>query len=583
MIEFKRRDFLYNSGLVNMFLFLYEDCANKKKEENYKILTNIETYPPKIIWNGILISLTHNSLIFECEREKLVEVYKFLIKKYFYTIFEDEEYITNEKVYWEDDLNQIIVKPVIDIKPMFKRIERIKDLQKEFGIEFVSKEKYKEILNKIEEFKLKHPEKKAKTKIMYGSKEKNERIPVFIYRTKDEIIEILLKKLYISKNGNCIICGSEYTKLSDKLLKLSSTNLIYDFGESPVVNRDHRIKNSLPLCFMCNLIYKLGLLLNYYWNNTVFIFDLWSLALLANIKKDLGIKDYYYHRSDAVKVKTNISDKSYFLVRSIYSKFLEMLWNTYLLSMKKKKILEDLMSAQVIMFTVSSEEIENSIFYNNLSYIFQFFKRIEEETLKDFFKHLVGYHYLKEKDKTNLLQEEFIRNILYKKRVENSIMEASYFHFSNFEKNKKSTILSRSKLYLFLKTYYNLIMGNETEYENILALCSAIGKQMGYFAAEVDNKSLIYAIREIGNTEKLAEFFRDFEYEVLKANRGEILNAAEETTNKKYSEIVNEILKLSLNKNLINIMRDLIGIFAIQNYLSTKYAKSMKNKGEKDE
>ena len=52
MIEFKRRDFLYNSGLVNMFLFLYEDCANKKKEDlrltkqyGNNVLGDLSKYP----------------------------------------------------------------------------------------------------------------------------------------------------------------------------------------------------------------------------------------------------------------------------------------------------------------------------------------------------------------------------------------------------------------------------------------------------------------------------------------------------------------------------------------------------------
>ena len=592
MIEFKRRDFLYNNGLVNVFLSLYYDVKQKNKE-NYKVISEIGSKPPyEIIWNGIKISLSHNSLIFECNEEDLIKVYESLRMNFLSIAFEDEECVDTRKLYWDKTSDEIIARPTIQIKPLFQRTERIKDLQKKYGIEYVSKEKYEEILKKVELFKHKHPEfKKIKNdKIRYGAKEES-LIPIFVYREKDEIINILIKDISISEGEPCIICGSKYTKLNDKPIKLSSTNLIYDFGESPPINRDHRIKKSLPLCFMCDLIYKYSLLYNFFWENIVFMFDLWSLAFTAWVKDKLRIKNSYEIRED--KIRTNLPRDSFSAsLTNPYFLLLKTLWSIYFKAIELrlgKYLLENLSVGQIVMFAVTNggRDIDNSTFYNKLSYIFRFFENLKKRELEQFFKILIVYTFLKEKDKQGIIQKEFIKNLLYNQPIEKYISEASYLHFSIFNERKKkrgSFYLNTQKLYLFLKEY-NLFMEENMEYEMILNFCSAIGKKIGELAAETDNKSLIYSIREIGNTDKLAEFFKDFEYEVLKADRGDILNVTDQKTNKKYFEIIKEILDISLkNKKSINIMRDIMAIFAIQRYMSVKYAKSQSTqRGEENE
>ena len=94
-----------------------------------------------------------------------------------------------------------------------------------------------------------------------------------------------------------------------------------------------------------------------------------------------------------------------------------------------------------------------------------------------------------------------------------------------------------------------------------------------YFAAQYDKKDILYSIREIGNFERLTEFFKNLEYEILKEDAGAVWNS--QAGDKKYSDLIQEIL-MDAKENRVALIRNYLAIYAIQKYLSAKYAK---NKG----
>ena len=129
-------------------------------------------------------------------------------------------------------------------------------------------------------------------------------------------------------------------------------------------------------------------------------------------------------------------------------------------------------------------------------------------------------------------------------------------------------------LYSFLKKYLEVTGMNDLRelHEN----CMLVGDRIGYFAANTDNKTLLYELREIGNLESLTEFFRDLEYAILKEDAGATWNSKPESKGEKYSDFINKILlKVQSNKDT-SLVRNYLGIYAVQKYMSTKYAKSKK-------
>ncbi len=565
-IEFRKRDFLYNNGLTNAYILLLQ-YGEEEISENYSV-----TYV-----NDVKIILSDNSLAFYCNSEKLFNIYKKLLEDYYRKILYETD---NDRAYVSPKLDDVIESKKIAVKPFASRV-KIDKLQREYAVKKISYANFRELYEKWRN-------KKLKENFWYGKKnedkiKKDKDVGVVIYKKLDEATKELVKNIEVKSSTKkiCSVCNSPYTILmkngKKKNICVESQNLLFDFGYSPPINRDHRLKDRIPLCYMCDMFYRLSVLHNYFYNNTLVMFDIPSLIYLKDVKMGLGITSDFLERGD--RTKTNISTRDYLRIdaNSNYSSLLNTTYHLYRESKKKDILLDLIKGSQIIKVEFTSNDVKNSIFYNKLSYLFRFFDMLKNKDLDEFFfigKNtitLADYCYFsKTRKEFPRIYEDFCRHILDGTNIECELFDASYFNYRTSRR-----YLKQDDLYSFLKNYNKIIGGGSNmEYEKILDMCSGLGKRIGYFAADCNEKNLVYQIREIGNVEKLVEFFRDFEYAVLKHKKGETLNAKDEKTDKKYSEIIEDILKISNEKRNISLIRDLLGIFAVQNYLSTEYAKS---------
>ena len=96
-----------------------------------------------------------------------------------------------------------------------------------------------------------------------------------------------------------------------------------------------------------------------------------------------------------------------------------------------------------------------------------------------------------------------------------------------------------------------------------------VGQHIGKFCAEIDNKDLLFKLRNVKNFKQLVSFFKDLEFEALRHE-----GAAKFT--KEFDEALEAILT---NENDWELARDFIAIYAIDKYRSVDYAKNH-DKGE---
>ncbi|ADP77924.1 hypothetical protein Mfer_1138 [Methanothermus fervidus DSM 2088] len=316
---------------------------------------------------------------------------------------------------------------------------------------------------------------------------------------------------------------------------------------------------------MCDLIYKYGLLNNYFVDNNVFLISAPSLRFLYNIKKILMIPEDYLEESSK---KTNFLKRGDFVTSGPYSRLLLLIHKI------KEKIIDrdELAYLSIYYFVVTTRGVDDLKVYNKLSYISQFFdsiKNLRNESSTPFLNLLMNYSYYKGINKyemKNLPREEISRRILFGLPIDSVLSDLSFY---NLSQNNPSSINS-FLLYKFLTKYLEVIgMSDIKELHNV---CRLVGNRIGYFAAQYDKKDVLYSIREIGNFERLSEFFKNLEYEILKEDAGAVWNSRVEGTDKRYSDLIQEIL-MDTKENSINLIRNYLAIYAIQKYLSTKYAK----------
>uniref|UniRef100_UPI0024920AD0 hypothetical protein n=1 Tax=Methanobacterium formicicum TaxID=2162 RepID=UPI0024920AD0 len=129
-------------------------------------------------------------------------------------------------------------------------------------------------------------------------------------------------------------------------------------------------------------------------------------------------------------------------------------------------------------------------------------------------------------------------------------------------------------LFTFLEKY--LEVTGMVDLKELHEICMIVGDRIGYFAENNNNKNLLYELREIGNLENLTEFFRDLEYAILKEKAGAIWNSKPEGKDETYSDFINKLLINVQSNKETALVRNYLGIYAVQKYMSTKYAKSQK-------
>lgn len=550
VLNFEKKDFLYDNGLVNVFISLQQDPRFDRTSKTDLKYKNSE------------VNLDHLKLQFSGDFEEIKEIYFILRSIYYSKVFEETK---NNKPYYDQKNDKVVIRPVLNVKPFLQRSERTKDLLPKIS---VSKEKLEEL--KKEEEKVKEDfDGRVTGKLQYGTQSK-----VNIYLPPRKIGKNISKRIKkLLKGESCVFCGSLYTKYKDadgkkKSFAIDSTNLIFDFGtgDSKPSFRDFRTKNNIPICFICDLVYRYGLMRNYFVNNNVFVISGPSLQFLFDIKNNLGIYEGY---SEEANTKTNFFEKKDFVTSGMYSRLLLLLYK-----IKEKALSRDKLSLITIFYyIVTGRGIDDLKVYNKMSYILNFFDRVHDVKYgnKSFLHHLMNYAYYKDittYETKNMPREELSRNILHGMPIDSNIFDLSYYNLSL----DNPSGLNPNLLYEFLKEYLEAI--RMVDLKELHEICMLVGDRIGYFAADRDNKTLLYQLREIGNLENLTEFFKDLEYEIMKEDAGAMWNSKPKGKEETYSEFIRKLLLNVQNNKQTALVRNYLGIYAVQKYLSTRYAKS---------
>ena len=549
VLNFEKRDFLYDNGLVNIFLTLQQDPKFERLDGNTLKYKNSE------------LKLNHLKLQFSGDFEEIIDIYLILRETFYSKAFEETN---NFRVYYNPKTEGLVVLPKLNTKPWLPRL-KINNL---LYYTTLTEEKIQNFEKEVEKLEY---DKKFDKKIRHGKKSE-----VFTYLSPQDLGEYNSKKIKEILKGteNCAICDSEYTFHMEpvngkkKPFKIDSTNLIFDFGtgDSKPSFRDSRTKKDISICFMCDIIYKYGLMRNYFVDNNVFIISTPSLQLLFNIKSNFMISENY---SEEANTKTNFLEKNDFITSGMYSRLLLLLYKV-----KTKALNRDELSLlSMFYFIVTGRGIDDLKAYNKISYIVNLFETTKniKSSDKQFLHSLINYAYYKDISKyetKNMPREELSRKILEGMPIDFNIADLSYYNLSL----DSPSGLNPNLLYEFLKEY--LEATGMTDLKELHEICMLVGDRIGYFAGKLDNKNLLYPLREIGNIEGLTGFFKDLEYEIMKEDAGAIWNSKPEGKTKNYSELIHEILLNAQNNQKIILIRNYLAIYAVQKYLSTKFAKS---------
>ncbi len=280
---------------------------------------------------------------------------------------------------------------------------------------------------------------------------------------------------------------------------------------------------------------------------------------------------------------------------------------------------EQALATVLISFTVDSTGIKEGIVFDKFTYMLRILRAmrkhwqvprqalIEEDeeddeenegigSFDDFLATLIKYHYNedgKEIKSKIYYQEELARCILEQHDVAPVLLEMSYYHLRKEGTTRgktKTRFLSKKKLARFMILYLEVLKTSE-ELKRIHEICKELGSQIGRFAAGSkggegrksypENKSLVFQVREIGNMQQLSEFFKNFSYEVAKEDVGFILNEKSKTLDKSYAELIEVLITYSIeHPKDIPVIRNFLGVYAVQQFLRSKYAQE-KQKNQK--
>ncbi|MGJ7028518.1 MULTISPECIES: hypothetical protein [Methanothermobacter] len=235
-MNFDKHDFLYDNGLVNIFLEMRSD-------ERFE---NIDEYTVR--YRNSDFRLKDTSLEFKGTFEDLKEAYFILRSIYYSRVFEETQ---NYKPYYDPRIDDVVIRPKLNVKPFLQRSERTKDLLPKIS---VPKEKLEFLKEREIEVKKNFDKKIGKNEsLQYGKTGK-----VMIHLEPEKLGEkIAYKVKELHEGDGCYFCGLKYSKYLDaeskkeKKFTILSSNLIFDFGtgDSKPSFRDLRAKKDITVCF----------------------------------------------------------------------------------------------------------------------------------------------------------------------------------------------------------------------------------------------------------------------------------------------------------------------------------------------
>ena len=535
--EFETKDFIYNNGIINFVMLL--------KEDNF----------------GISWKLERDKLTIDYQDENVVfDILEHIIKKN--NLLVDS---SSEKVFFDTNRKEFILMKgfnVIgghsnDIRNGVYLIKNKDEILKEYNLtEQELEEKYINFCKK-QNIKI---DKIKSINVAITMDEAIKRLAKYIMKTdKNEMIEIT-SKIHNFENGSNAFHNLLKTPKSYTLNKWDA--LIYWFGD----RIDRFYKNIGDI---------------YY---TIYLNTSFDLLSLMTIKEFLQIQKL----NNEIKYSNlkSIKDFEFFILSYLFS-LIENIETQYLKANTRRKAnREKLYNAlQYIEFVANmdkgdSKAKQKQYFeqYNKVNKLFSIFKALKEKDLFEYFSNLVINFNNKEVGDTITIKKNLIKNILNFRTIRKELYLNSfnilkekqnkvvpyYFH-NNRDKKNKYTIFELQSVYL------NSIKGDEMEVK-LNEPAKLVGEKIGLFCANIDNKDLLFKLRNIKNSKQLLSYFKDLQFAMLKNENKINFNSNE------FKEELEKILE-HIDDNW-EIIRDYVAIYAIDKYMVSNYAKKQ-NQGDK--
>jgi len=298
------------------------------------------------------------------------------------------------------------------------------------------------------------------------------------------------------------------------------------------------------------LIYWFGTRIKRFYNLNFFLYmNSNRLMSLLNFKKEMNISDdkrrVKDQKTEAVKTlptnidfkeqlsKDRITNTNYYISTSeeeFQLKFLMYLFSLiyhiedrYLgeTDEKRKMRMENLFSSlqDITFFTYTQDDAMKSSLneYSRAYRIIKFFRKIREYKINSENKNIFAYlselitaiGLSKSNKEINLNIKSFSNKLLSFKSLRKNYFEAS---FDVLERGKRGL---GKELFIFEKMYLEEIK-EEVNNMDLHEKSKIIGEGMGFFEAQIDDKNLLFALRNIKNYKQLISYFKDFKFEVLK-------------------------------------------------------------------
>jgi hypothetical protein len=206
--------------------------------------------------------------------------------------------------------------------------------------------------------------------------------------------------------------------------------------------------------------------------------------------------------------------------------------------------------------------------YSKAYKLIKFFKKLKEHRIEKDNKSIFTYlselitnlSLSKSNKEVNLNIKSFATNMLNFKSLRKNYLEAS---FDVLKKNDKGRL--GKELYIFENIYLEEIKKEDLEMD-LHRKSKIIGEGIGNFEAQIDDKNLLFTLRNIKNHKQLISYFKNFKFEVLK-------NQEKAKFNSEFLESLRSILEeLEQKTENWELARDYIAIYAIDKYKSSSYA-----------
>ena len=562
MVEkiFYPKDVFFNNGIVNLYVYL--------QKTNVNLLNH---------------NFTNNSLKLWFNKNNEIQIFDHIINDF----IKDNELVVfteNDRLFWSKERNVFIKDKRVDIPSGAKNEKKY----------ILYKEKLSKIGLTIDELKTNYNDcsdnklnkfgqlvdKNGNVIIHKGFKDYVDQYKnVVLWKGRKDLIG-LDSKIHTFEWGT----GSFVDMLPNKVEKISKWDaLIYWFGSR--IERLFYSKKNIDFYIYLNSK---------------------RLDNLLEFKNELRINDekikYKDEKTEEIKtIPTNIDFRNqlyendgiknpYFYISNSEEEF-ELKFFMYLFSLifhiedsyqkepeerrkkRKEKLYETL--KYITFFTYTQDKNMKSALneYSKAYKLIQFFKKLKECRIEKYNKSIFTYlselitvlNLSKSNKEANLNIKSFAYNMLNFKNLRKNYLEASF----DVLKNSKRGL--GKELYIFENLYLKEMKKEGLEME-LHKKSKIIGEGIGNFEAQIDDKNLLFTLRNIKNHKQLISYFKNFKFEVLK-------NQEKAKFNMEYINSLANILE-DLDKYPENweIVRDYIAIYAIDKYKNVSYAKEQ-NKG----